>query len=369
MSGRLSPSESLRSKSNNGEESGLIGATMQNNILLQLIFRGVFARMEAQPIGSFLLFSSDWENWNMRRIKAFTLVELLVVIAIIGILVGLLLPAVQAAREAARRMQCSNNLKQLGLATHNYESTFRTFPPAGIDSNEMSWAVMILPFMEQNNLYNRFDFAQGNWAARNRITIVRGVAVPMYQCPSAPADTQFSTFGGEADVRTGHYHAVLGPTGPIANTNPVQNYSTIGNPALDFGVVATQGPFGNATSRSATATIPSINRMGSITDGTSNTALYGEFAWTGYANWRPWTRGYYTDNRGTLLYLSKNITYPINSKFSLKWNDGSFGSMHTGGGQFGRADGSVQFVSQSIDMGVYRAFGSRNGGETVSVDQ
>lgn len=312
----------------------------------------------------------------MRQSRGFTLVELLVVIAIIGILVGLLLPAVQAAREAARRMQCSNNLKQLGLALHNYEGTFRTFPPSGIDSNSMSWAVMILPFVEQGNLYNRFNFSSGGWNALNRIAVVKGVHIPSLQCPSAPADTHFSAFNttvtnasiNESDVRTSHYHGVLGPTGPNpANNN--QPYMVIGNPALDFGVVATQGAFGAARIRSATNTVPEKNPMSSITDGTSNTLLLGEFSWRNYQFWRPFTRGWYSDNRGTLVYLSKNVTYPINSGFSLKWNDGSFGSMHTGGAQFVRADGSVQFVSQSIDMATYRAAASRNGGESVSIDQ
>jgi prepilin-type N-terminal cleavage/methylation domain-containing protein len=305
---------------------------------------------------------------NLRK-RGFTLVELLVVIAIIGVLVGLLLPAVQAAREAARRMQCSNNLKQLGLATHNYESTFKTFPPAGIDTNEMSWAVMLLPFLEQNNLFSRFDFNQGNWQARNRITVVKGVTVPSYQCPSATGDTQFSVFNAnEADVRTSHYHAVLGPTGPNGSANN-QAYSVLGNPALDFGVVATQGAFGNSIARTATYTVPLSNKMGGISDGTSNTVMYGEFSWKGYQFWRPWTRGWYSDTRGTLMYLSKNVTYPINSKFSLKWNDGSFGSQHTGGAQFSRADGSVQFIAQNVDMAIYRAVASRNGGEPTSINE
>jgi prepilin-type N-terminal cleavage/methylation domain-containing protein len=318
-------------------------------------------------------FFGEVGSMRVRNRGGFTLVELLVVIAIIGILVGLLLPAVQAAREAARRMQCSNNLKQWGLAMHNYESTFQTFPPSGIDSNEMSWAVMALPFIEQKNLFDRFDFSQGNWQAKNRITVVKGAAVPSLQCPSAPPESLFSVFNAvEADVRTSHYHAVLGPTGPlpaVVNPNNNLNYTVIGNPALDFGVVAVQGVFGNATARTATRTVPEKNRMGSITDGTSNTVMIGEFAWKNYPYWRPFTRGWYSDVRGTLMYLSKNVTYPINSGFSLKWNDGSFGSMHTGGCQFVRGDGSVLFTSQSIDMGTYRAIASRNGGETVNIDQ
>src|SRR4051812_46549754 len=91
----------------------------------------------------------------------FTLVELLVVIAIIGVLVALLLPAVQAAREAARRTQCSNNLKQLSLALLNYETVHTTFPPAGIDTNQMSWTVLLLPYFEQQALYDQFNFNKG----------------------------------------------------------------------------------------------------------------------------------------------------------------------------------------------------------------
>jgi type II secretory pathway pseudopilin PulG len=93
-----------------------------------------------------------------------------VVIAIIGVLVALLLPAVQAAREAARRMSCSNNLKQLSLALHNYEDTHKTFPPSGIDSNQMSWVVLLLPFFEQKSLYDQFNFNKGSWNSFSRIT-------------------------------------------------------------------------------------------------------------------------------------------------------------------------------------------------------
>src|SRR5690349_14305662 len=113
----------------------------------------------------------------------FTLVELLVVIAIIGVLVALLLPAVQSAREAARRMQCSNNLKPLSLALHNYESALKTFPPAGIDSNQMSWTVLLLPYFEQQALYDQFNFNKGAWNAFNRITLVQGARIKALICP------------------------------------------------------------------------------------------------------------------------------------------------------------------------------------------
>jgi prepilin-type N-terminal cleavage/methylation domain-containing protein len=313
--------------------------------------------------------------FQTRRSSAFTLVELLVVIAIIGILVGLLLPAVQAAREAARRMQCSNNLKQLALALHNYESTHRTFPPSGIQSNQMSWAVMMLPFIEQNNLYDRFNFTAGNWRAHGRNAAIKGILVPAYQCPSAPSDTLFSRYPidspdplmHENDVRTMHYQAVLGPTG--LNTLTGQQYRVLTNPSAVFGLVALQGAFGTSARSPANPNfiLPGNNRLSDITDGTSNTILLGEFAWAGHTTWRSWIRGWWGDGNGTLLYTSKNVTNPINSRVSL-WNDSSFGSQHTGGAQFARADGSVQFVSQSLDMNVYRSIASRDGGEVFNLE-
>ena len=309
---------------------------------------------------------------RQRNRSAFTLVELLVVIAIIGILVALLLPAVQAAREAARRMQCSNNLKQLALALHNYEGTYKTFPPAGIDSNQMSWVVMLLPFIEQQPLFANFNFTQGAWNASNRIAVVQGVKIQAIRCPSSPRDTHFSIFNVtgvaanqiEADVMTLHYHAVLGPRTSVND----QPYNFLGTTALAFGPVATQGVFGKTRQVTTTYFVSEKSPMPEITDGTSNTLLLGEFSWKGYLYWRPFTRGWYSDVRGTLVYAGKNVFYPINSKFSDFWNDGSFGSMHPGGAQFARADGSANFVSQTVDMAVYRSTASRNGGEPAVID-
>ncbi|MCA9135039.1 MAG: DUF1559 domain-containing protein, partial [Planctomycetales bacterium] len=130
--------------------------------------------------------------------KGFTLVELLVVIAIIGVLVGLLLPAVQAAREAARRMQCSNNLKQMGLALHNYESAYRTFPPSSISvgwccssPSAATWGLYILPYLEQGNLANQYNFNLFSDAAPGRIAPTGGPnefvatqTLAVYTCPS-----------------------------------------------------------------------------------------------------------------------------------------------------------------------------------------
>jgi hypothetical protein len=137
---------------------------------------------------------------------------------------------------------------------------------------------------------------------------------------------------------------------------------------LAFGPIATQGTFGRTRQVSATYFVSEKSPMEEITDGTSNTFLLGEFSWKGYLYWRPFTRGWYSDTRGTLVYAAKNVFYPINSKFSDFWNDGSFGSMHPGGAQFARADGSANFVSHTVDMSVYRATASRNGSESIVID-
>ena len=308
-------------------------------------------------------------RWTLRSTRGFTLVELLVVIAIIGVLVALLLPAVQAAREAARRSQCSNNLKQLSLALHNYENTLGTLPPSGIDSNQMSWVVMLLPYFEQQNLFSQFNFNKGSWQAFNRTTLVQGVRLKAIICPDlttkADSYSVFATTPDESTVSALHYYAVLGPNGPTAaGTN--QPYIVQG---VDqgFGFCAAQGAFGQGRWDGANV-IPLNNPLRTFIDGTSNTLLLGEMAWPKYPYWRPWTRGYYPDSRGTLLYASKNVRNPINSKFSDPWNDASFGSLHPGGAMFSRADASVGFVRQNIDMVSYRALASRDGGEPLNAD-
>ncbi len=224
----------------------------------------------------------------------FTLVELLVVIAIIGILIALLLPAVQAAREAARRTQCSNNLKQIGLGLHNYHDARGVLPPGGAGTpstaqanDGMGFHVYILPYVEHEALFGKFDLATPYNVAPNRA--LGPAVVPIYQCPSAV--NFFTENNGENDApsggrgRTTHYHGNMGPNDLVNTTR----YQVVG--ATCNGGQAQQGVLGRDTKW----------RLTDILDGTSNTFMVGETSWTrgndalpvGY---RVWHRGCNTAN-------------------------------------------------------------------------
>jgi len=300
-----------------------------------------------------------------RSKRAFTLVELLVVIAIIGILVAMLLPAVQAAREAARRSQCTNNLKQLSLALLTYHQAVGRFPPPGISSNQVSWWVLILPYLEQKPLYDQFDFKQGNWNQPEKLRVA-AVAVPVFFCPSSTDDedrrsghsSEVYPSGGPR-VFTAHYFGVLGPNGTNNYVSPPVAYKCTGLTET-FGGYCTQGSF----------LYPTGLDVASVRDGTPNTLFIGEIAWPGMPYYRAFTRGYYWESsRGTLLLFAKNVQYPINSRNTTTWNNTSFGSLHPGGAHFAMVDGSVRFFSQYTDQNVYMALASRNGEEAVSMPQ
>ncbi len=302
---------------------------------------------------------------HLKRRRAFTLIELLVVIAIIAVLIALLLPAVQQAREAARRSQCQNNMKQLGLALHNYHDTHKIFPPGAFaeprldetpieNGNGLGFHVMILPFIDQAPLYQKFNKNVTSWGSSGNSAHAK-IAIPGYLCPSAT--TRFQP--GTNDVAA-HYLGIMGPCGNnAAITNPAtgQPYRWVAsvNGAEDYGGFALEGillrQFGV--------------KMREVSDGTSSTFLVGESSWDKDENHlRPWPRG---GQVNASAVSTKNLVYAPNTNSGQRFNNKSFGSNHVGGLLFLKADGSSDMVSENIDMGILRAMSTRAGSEQAAL--
>ena len=325
--------------------------------------------------------------YRRNRSRGFTLVELLVVIAIIGILVALLLPAVQAAREAARRMQCSNNLKQAGLATHNYHDTFKTFPPALLNSgrytngsalrypegvrNHTGW-LFLLPFFEQAPLHDQINFNIPTNASNPRAggpapddsfnSTFTSNRMQMLECPSHPqsGENQNRNPGNTGDFYTTR-NAKRGSY--LFSTGVYTDYDA---PYETTNGSVRQGAFGNNGAAS----------FRDITDGTANSLAFGEAA-GGRSKWStvygPWPlvgthtccHGRVVSNSNILIDAANvapyknsagNWQYSINSDYNpaLPQNVGKsyawvFNSFHPGGAQFTLCDGSVRFLSETID--------------------
>ena len=284
----------------------------------------------------------------MNRRRAFTLIELLVVIAIIAVLIALLLPAVQQAREAARRTQCKNNLKQIGLALANYESSNRVFPPGVLGNSATSsatnqlhtWHFQILPYLEQTNLYNSYNVNVAFDNPANAVAVKTPIVA--FLCPSLPGDNILSNAWG-----SNHY---------AGNAGTVQ--------LRDDGVLFPLSKIGYRD----------------IVDGTSNTVACGEIAW----ELGGWARGSLPSGggggggtgqgyvRSVLRWWICNsacakggINPPITTCTNSCERKLQLSSRHVGGCHLLFVDGHVQFISENMDGGTQKGLMTRQGGEVL----
>jgi prepilin-type N-terminal cleavage/methylation domain-containing protein/prepilin-type processing-associated H-X9-DG protein len=313
------------------------------------------------------------------RRRGFTLIELLVVIAIIAVLIALLLPAVQAAREAARRSQCVNNLKQLGLAMHNYESTNTSFPigrmgsgysypndPSG-SNNRRTWLLSILPYVEQVSIFQATNFSLPFYNIAN--TTTRMASVASFHCPSDPNTNTISQASTPYPRRKGNYLVNWG------NTTFWQNGGQDPQPFV--------GPQDTVTFGGAPFTANYARGISYFVDGTSNTLLMGEVMVT---QENPTdTRGdFFNDDYGCAMFMAYTTpnsqipdqmntycTYPYLQNPPCKNVAPVFlaaRSFHSGGVNALLADGSVRFVKNTVDRNAWRGLSTPSGGEVISAD-
>ncbi|UUO06654.1 DUF1559 domain-containing protein [Blastopirellula sp. J2-11] len=293
-----------------------------------------------------------------RNRQGFTLVELLVVIAIIGVLIALLLPAVQQAREAARRMQCSNQMKQLGLAFHNYHDTAGRLPVANplCDSGKRwNWTQMVLPQMEMGALFDTFDFDLAAWQGTNFQYLQQHH--PAFTCPSNPLANELreeENFAAPDWIISQCDYAAN--QGDYANSTGIGSTPAYGNVGCDTrksrGMMSRYG--WSAAFRDAP-------------DGLSNTFALGECIGT-LSIVQNWGTQSFATTAHPINYLNQSLILTLPTNAAPRWDESiGFRSMHPGGALFLYSDASVHFLAETVDGATYRAMASRSGQEVFAM--
>ena len=313
-----------------------------------------------------------------RYLHGFTLVELLVVITIIGILIALLLPAVQAAREAARRMQCGNNLKQIGLATHNYHNTYNSLPPAivRVDSALFcSVTTTLLPYIEQQAIFDSFDWKQAtldNQYFKGTSSYIGGTVISAYMCPSDIYESRNASGMARFNYGASSGPSYLQPTSPSCSCSSFATWdSQYGMGNRGWPGPAAPGPF-NVSLRSVPSSFIDIR------DGLSNTILFGEvrpmYSISVDAGWAIANNGHGEFSTVAPLNYDTSNQHPNmdadgqSCHSNCNWTfEYGFRSAHPGSVRFVFGDGAVRSLDETIDHQLLQYLGGQNDGHSVTI--
>jgi len=291
--------------------------------------------------------------------SAFTLVELLVVIAIIGILVALLLPAIQAAREAARRTECNNKLKQIGVALHNYHDTHQRLPHGSFPADRWGWQPRLLPFIEGGAEFEQFDMNLQAWQGNNFQFI--SAIHKAFLCPSDALSDSIREEEGFAaptwSLSQSDYAACIGDYKNTTGVGATPDYGNVG-----FSAGNGPNPVRGVIGRWRWAA-----RFADVTDGLSNTICVGECIGAMCITQNFGSQCFATTAH-PINFMNESLKNSLPTQGNPRWDESiGFRSFHPGGANFMLGDASVRFLSEDIDGVTYRALASRGGGEAVQV--